>query len=223
VPTPARDFSGARALADLSLEDCAWLATQQGFAGRLAFDGTHFEWQRSIDLQPASVHADAGSLHWDADVLVERGRDVAYLEHWHRDAVCAAPPVGALAMRERTAQAMAIMVRVGAFFMFARDRSVAVPMHRTLSACVAAAPSCECARHLIDCEISFGQVQQGAFRITASSLPFRIGDSLDPRLEQGGMSTADRAYHGNAIVRHWQVLEHEGELDAVAAAPRMPA
>src|SRR5664279_1626421 len=64
-PMPVPDFPGVRSLADLSIDDCAWLAKQQGFAGHLGFDGGCFEWQRSIDFQPRKLHADAGSLHWD--------------------------------------------------------------------------------------------------------------------------------------------------------------
>src|SRR5262245_65035312 len=54
-PAPRPDFSHARALDDLTLEDCLWLAHQEGFAGHLGFDGTWFEWHREIDFQPRAA------------------------------------------------------------------------------------------------------------------------------------------------------------------------
>src|SRR5450631_1431310 len=99
-PTPLPGFPHALSINDLSMRDCACLATQQGFAGRLRFDGRHFEWARQIDFQPKSPIADAGSLEWQADVLVERGRDVDYIEHWHRDGAAATVPQGAVELRE---------------------------------------------------------------------------------------------------------------------------
>jgi len=74
-PASLPDFRHALSIDDLSMRDCACLATQQGFAGRLRFDGRHFEWARQIDFQPESRLADAGSLECQPDVLVERGRE----------------------------------------------------------------------------------------------------------------------------------------------------
>jgi hypothetical protein len=71
-PAALGDFSGRRDLADLTMDDCSRLAEQQGFAGRLTFDGTHFEWSRSIDFQPKALHVDAGSLCWEDGVRCSR-------------------------------------------------------------------------------------------------------------------------------------------------------
>ena len=48
------DFLHQRCLLDLTFEDCAQLALQEAFAGRLGFDGECFEWLRLIDFQPQS-------------------------------------------------------------------------------------------------------------------------------------------------------------------------
>src|SRR5208283_945727 len=74
-PHDLGEFPAAHCRDALSLPDCARLATQQAFAGTLAFDGTHFEWTRLIDYQPKSPTADAGSLVWHGDMLIEDGRD----------------------------------------------------------------------------------------------------------------------------------------------------
>jgi hypothetical protein len=93
-------FPDKRRLADLSRDECAVLARQEGFAGRLTFDGAHFEWVRDIDFQPPTLHADAAALWWEGGTLIERGRDVDYLEHWHRDASSRAPPTAAVSLRD---------------------------------------------------------------------------------------------------------------------------
>src|SRR5580700_5540438 len=76
------DFLQLRCLDDLSFPDLLQLARQEGFAGRLGFEGDCFEWRRLIDFQPRSLRADAGRLWWEDEILVEAGRDEAYVEHW---------------------------------------------------------------------------------------------------------------------------------------------
>ncbi len=196
-PSPIADFSAVRSLADLSQDHCRWLAGQQGFAGHFTFDGRHFEWMRSIDFQPKSPRADAGSLHWEAGVLVERGRDIDYREHWHRDCAASLEPSAAVALQDTHVGTRAILLRVGDAFMFARDRARPLPPRSTLSECVAAAPTLQEAAAMLDCEISFGAAARDGFRITASTLPFRIGDGLD-------------------LDGRWRIAEAEGDLDALS-------
>jgi hypothetical protein len=175
-PTPLPDFSHVRSREDLTLEDCEWLARQEGFAGHLGFDGRHFEWIREIDFQPPSPTADAGSLHWDGDVLIETGRDADYVEHWHRDPSLATTPASLTDLR-----AQSFLLRVGPNFMYVRDRGTPLDQgFRTLTEYIRAAPDLHHARDLIDCEISFGTVEESIQRITASTLPYRIGALLEP-------------------------------------------
>ena len=220
-PAPSPDFSGRRGLADISMDDCRALARQEGFAGHLTFDGTCFEWARQIDFQPKSPYSDAGSLWWDGNVLIERGRDVDYIEHWHRDASAILTPSAALMLRELDGNAKGTLLLVGSVFMFARDRAITAPAHKTLSECIDAAASLADARTLIDCEISFGRVQADAFRITASSLPYRIGDILEPQYSGRRLTTRDRGPAGAPLTRHWEITEIEGDLNTsgIAAQP----
>jgi len=217
------DFSRVRAVADLSIAQCAWLARQQGFAGHLTFDGSCFQWIRSIDYQPRAPGADAGSLRWDGEVLVETGRDVAYVEHWHRDAALPAVPAAALELRDADDNTAAALLRVGPLFMFARDRALLAAADRTLAECVAGAASLRQAQALVDCEISFGNVLAAGFRITASTLPHRVGDELDPLLRRERLTTSDRAATGTARMRHWSIVGAEGDLAALAPLARCSA
>lgn len=213
-PAELGDFSHRRSLADLSMDDCARLAEQQGFAGRISFDGTHFEWERLIDLQPKALYADAGSLWWEDGVLIEKGRDIAYTEHWHRDDSAAVQPCASLALCEKSDGINGRLLRVGSWFMYARDRAAALPEHTSLSECVSAAPTLSHARVLIDCEISFGLVTREGFLISASSLPYRAGDLLGQRLDDHTLITKDRDAYGSTRVRRWDITERQGELGA---------
>jgi hypothetical protein len=179
-PAPIPDFSHARTLEDLTYDDCVWLARQEGFAGYLSFDATHFEWHREIDFQPPSPSADAGRLEWEGDVLIETGRDADYIEHWHRDPSIPTTPADLVDLQGGAAKTRATLLRVGPHFMFARAR--ATSLHKgygSLAEYVAAAPDLAHARELIDCEISFGRVDESGLRITASTLPYRIGSLLE--------------------------------------------
>jgi hypothetical protein len=206
------DLSGVNALQQLSIGHCLWLAQQQGFAGQLGFDGTHYEWRRSIDFQPSAAGADAGSLCWQGEILVETGRDSAYVEHWHRDSSAPTLPAAAVTLRDADENTAAALLRVGPLFMFARDRAQPAAAGRTLHQCVAGAATLQQARALLDCEISFGNAQASGFLITASTLPWRIGALLDPRLQHGYLWTMDRAPNGAELRRRWQIVEREGEF-----------
>jgi allophanate hydrolase len=179
-PTPMPDFSHARSLEDLTFDDCAWLARQEGFAGYLHFDGEYFEWVREIDFQPRSPSADAGSLRWEGGVLIETGRDADYIEHWHRDPSIPTTPADTVALQGAAHKTRATLLRVGPHFMFARARATSLEKsYGSLAEYVAAAPDLAHARELIDCEISFGEVAESGLRITASTLPYRIGALME--------------------------------------------
>jgi hypothetical protein len=217
-PAGLPGFSHARGLADLSREDCTKLAAQEGFAGRFLFDGAHFEWARMIDYQPQAVYSDVGSLWWDGDVLIEKGRDIAYIEHWHRDPQLAVAPVAALSLQDAATGARGALLRVGERFMFARDRLVKPAPELTLLECVNAAASTAEAQALVNCEISFGSVSAEGFRITASTLPYRAGDYLQQHFGADMFTTMDRAANGDAVTRDWDIVSTEGELAALRPA-----
>jgi hypothetical protein len=197
-PQPMADFSHARCLRDLSSEDCVKLAEQQGFAGHLTFDGNHFEWGRMIDFQPQGAFADIGSLHFENQVLIEKGRDADYLEHWHRDAAEATSPAGALLLREARLGTAALLIGVGEHYIFARARAVALPPHTSLRECMLAAGSLEEAHALLDCEISLCSLTPEGPAVSSSTLPFRVGQLL-----RAGLSGS------------WQIMDGEGDCAAM--------
>jgi hypothetical protein len=214
-PVLPSSLSKKRGLLDISIEDCAALARQEGFAGYFTYDGSHFEWARHIDFQSKPLYSDVGSLWWENNILIERGRDVDYIEHWHRDDPSVLVTIAAITMRQADSGTKASLLRVGGNFMFARDRSIIPPVDKTLSECVAEASSLKEAQALIDCEISFGTVSAAGFVITASSLPYRIGDCLDPRNSGDFLTTLDRSPTGAAMLCGWKIIECEGDPTAI--------
>ncbi len=203
-PAGRPDFTHVRALADLTAADCAWLATQQGFAGVLRQEGGFFEWVREIDFQPPAG-PDSGRLFWQGEVMVETGRYADYLEHWHRDERLPRLPCGAARLRDPADGKAALLVRVGDVFMLARARAADLRSATTLAEAVAGAASLAAAQALLDCEISFGRVEGGLWRIARSTLPFREGEVLAAQFAGGAGLQMDGAA--------WQITTMEGDLD----------
>lgn len=210
-PASLPDFSHAGCLNELTMADCRALATQEGFAGVFSHLGGWFEWARMIDFQPKSLYADVGSLCWKGNGLVEEGRDVAYTEHWHRPVPADDGPAYGLSLLDAVSGTRGCLVRVGETFMIARDRHGGLPPHRSLAECVGEVATLAEARALLDCEISLGSVADGRFRIVESSLPYRVGDCLAPRREDGSVRTSDRDPDGRMFERKWTPVLEEGD------------
>jgi hypothetical protein len=204
----------------LTRDQIQWLATQDGFAGRLKFDGTYFEWQRAIDYQPASPSADAGKLWFEEGRMIEEGRDVPYIEHWHRAEQLADVPSGALQLAELETETKGFLVRSGELFMVARDRAVPLPRGGTLLDLVTGA-SLEQARVMVDCEISFGRIGPAGWIIERSSLPYRDGANLWPAMSgrDNRLTTADVTTDGAPLMRAWRMTDSEGDLALPGGLP----
>jgi hypothetical protein len=209
------DFLQLRCLNDLTPEDCAQLALQEGFAGRFGSDGDCFEWLRLIDFQPRGGLADAGRLWWDEEILMEAGRDVPYVEHWMRDPTVVTRPLAALRLRDRETGVTALAVQLGTVFMFARDRAVALTAGSSLVDCAAGADSLAQARAMLDCEITLGSAGMGPNVILASTHPWRVAERFQLRCTDSTVETLDTDSAGKALRRQWEVLEAEGDPGAV--------
>lgn len=217
-PLGRPDFTPVRSLADVGEPQIDWMVRQEGFAGRLGFDGVYFEWGRDIDLQPKGVYSDCGRLWYENDYVVEEGRDIPYIEHWHHrldgdESLC-----GAMRLESPDDGRIGFIARVGDMFMYARGRGIAMPDLPDLGSCVQVAASRTERLHLLDCEISFGHVLAGQWRIEHSSLPFREGAALAPQSAGRQLLQAtDIDIDGRAFVRHWRIVESEGEMPGIVA------
>ncbi|MDR3500202.1 MAG: hypothetical protein P4L72_13360 [Parvibaculum sp.] len=208
-------LAGATHLRQLSPDDLDWLSLQEGFAGELHYAQGFFEWRREIDFQPQAVYSDMGRLWFEKGMMIEEGKDIAYIEHWHSEMLDRLP-FCALRLDDAEAGCRGYIVRRGPLFMYARARSAAVPPNVHLRDCVAGAESLEAAQDFVDCEISQGVVTSAGWIIQRSSLPYREGRCLQPVLPPVGGSrlvTSDVGPNGAALVRHWEVLDMQGRLE----------
>ena len=205
-PADAPSFDGVSCLNDLQPSHLGWLALQEGFAGRFVRAGSAFEWHRAVDFQCPSANTDAGYLEFSDGTLVEQGRDIPYIEHWHRASPAGWPHV-AMEMRDQHGRA-GFLVRAGAIFMYVRDREVVLPHGGALKDLVGAATP-EAARSLIDCEISVGSRYGSAWIIERSSLPYRVGADLALSFSTDRQSFAvnDVSADGETRLRHWTVID----------------
>lgn len=201
-------FDDVACLNDLQPDHFKWLARQEGFAGRFASAGDAFEWHRMIDYQCATDTADAGYLSFSDGVLVEQGRDIPYLEHWHRTSSRTLPHFAARLQDQKGIEGF--LVQVGDVFMYARNRAVALPRGGSLADLVSGSSPKE-ARTLLDCEISLGRVRDGSWLIDRSSLPFRVNADLAPSfsIDSESISIADITGAGKASVRNWKIVDLE--------------
>jgi len=220
-PTSRPSFIGLNCLRDLNRPHIEWLAGQDGFAGEIHCDGRFFEWRREIDLQPPAAYPDAGSLRFDGDIMVEEGREVPYVEHWHR-AVRGAEPGAGFRLREVSTGCRSIVVRRGDLFMYARARPGRSLAGGRLIDWVDRTSDLTLAQDLVDCEISYGRIESGGWLIERSSLPYRENQWLGLSACESGpgkIRTADVAPTGGFLCRSWEITNAQGTVGDVLQGP----
>jgi hypothetical protein len=200
----------AACLRELDFPMLSFLARQEGFFGKLAVGSSIGHWHRAFDYQPATGREDRGQLAFEDDVLIERGVEAPYIEHWVREPYT--EDVMALSLTADARPRTGCLVLAGDAFMYARSRSVTLPHGADLTACLKTVGSLEQAQDLFDCEISFGRVRDQQWHIERSNLPFREGHRLRPDIETGTGSLVvdDIAADGSSIRRAWQIVSYEG-------------
>jgi hypothetical protein len=208
-PRPvAYERAAAPPLRALSLAEVLSLADQEGFAGTLVpHPDASFEWQRQIDFQPYSGRADRGFLKPVGSMMVETGYADSYTEHWHRSDRTNVP-CAAVALQALGTGCLALIVRAGRDFMFARDRATTLSAGH-LRDHIAKAVSLEAAQDLVDCEISLGALTTDGWRIDRSTLPHRVGRLLAPQIASWGLATADADPWGRPIMRRWAITAQD--------------
>lgn len=172
IPAGGPDLSGVSGFADLPAEGAAFLARQEGFAGRLHAAPPDARWDRTIDFSPLAGPPDEGRLARAGRMMVEHGRHVAYTEHWWQDTPETAGDTEVLVDEPRR-----IAVRAGPVLMLAQERRPAPPPRGALARLVAAAAPDDWPA-LLDCEISLAHREGTEWRIAHSTLPWREGAAL---------------------------------------------
>jgi hypothetical protein len=203
-----RPASNVACLRDLDRTMLQLMARQEGFFGRFSVADEVGQWQRTFDYQPDTGVADRGTLVFEDGILVERGIDLSYVEHWSRIDSGEGMTL-ALATEQGTP---GCLVGTRDSFIYARGRVAAPPLGGTLAQLVDGAASLQAAQDLFDCEISFGRRRGSDWHIERSSHCFREGASLAPVFdERAGTLTVAGLTPEGARVRHtWRVVAQEG-------------
>lgn len=193
-PAGRPHFDGPDRLTEAQL---AWLARQEGFAGELVQDGEFVEWRRALDFQPPSGSLDSARLWFDNTTLVEEGRHAPYVERW--EPLPAAPSRCDASARLRYGGRDAALVRCDDRFMLMVGRPAPLPPGTSLLN----------ARLLIECEISLGVVSDEGWMIERSTLPWREGRVLRPRL------VGSQRWIGDGPA--WEIVDADGNVGGLAA------
>ncbi len=104
-----------------------------------------------------------------------------------------------------------MLVRLGSWFCYARDRSVPLPTPLVpLVEQVRGAADRARAAVLLDCEVSIGRVRADRREIADSTLPHRVGAQLQPEPNRTaphrtgeGLRISDTDPHGRPRPRDW--------------------
>ena len=218
-PPDLAGMVSARCLVELSPAEALALAAQEAFAGRFVLSGDEAEWQRGIDFRPCPL-GDRGRLEDHGDLLIEHGIEADYIEYWQREPQTATGTSGSALFRSEGDGCIAILVRQGNRFGYARDRQRPLERHEVLAELLRDA-SPEAARDLIDCEVSLGTVTAGGWRIDRSTLPWRKGARLiaaNSQIGEDRLIVEDADAEGAPVPRAMRLLECHGSLGDGAMA-----
>ena len=164
LPVGRPDFYGVRQLAECSAEQLEWLRQQQGFAGVTQVDTSAnpeiCSWHRVVDFQLPSATADAGTMAFEPDVLIEKGVHAAYLEHWHK---LPDSDQGFSVLRTSAlSEPLRMLLVAGSYVMRVREHQSGWGSDAALAA-------------ILDFEISFGVREADGWRVLHSTLPWLEG------------------------------------------------
>lgn len=133
-----------------------------------------------VAFQPVSAYPEPGLLSWNDDgtVMKERAPSGAYVEEWHRVPNTDGP------LRHQVRADGRQLYRAGDTAVIVRDRPTPVPRQARLDELIAeAGDNVAAVRALVDCEFSVATRQSdGHFHVEASTLPWRIGGTVDVHL-----------------------------------------
>jgi hypothetical protein len=155
-------------------------------------------------------------------MMVEEGRDIPYIEHWHRVGRRVIPGAG-VRLRDVSSGLVGVIVRSGDFFMYARQRPGGTTVTGRLIDGVKHAADLTAAQDCVDCEISYGQIDSTGWRIERSSLPYKENQLLEPTQDESGqkhLRTADVRPGGGSHSRMWEIADVQGSVDDVLGGPQ---
>lgn len=218
IPANRPDFSGKSSLSEFSQDELLWLAGQKGIAGSCFVEGNMLHRRRQIDYQSSRGKANERNMSFENGVLLETLPNSTEHLAWRKISETGAESI-ALRFQDETditdisGQRKGLLLVVGDYFMYVRDRGYFVPQSESLGTLS------ECREYsqqqlveLLDFEISFGLRSAGKmpWEIQYSTLPFREGKPLmaaggieSLAKNGGGMQKVNR--NGKSVLRRWSV------------------
>jgi len=186
IPADRPAFKDKKSLLDFSLSELQQLARQKGFAGETSVIGNSCLWLRHIDFQPPGFGHDIGNMEFSGTQILETGIAGNYSEIWERLPDSQGATYAFQFEEENSAYPTykpqsGILVVSGDYFIFARDRVIALPQSLSLETLLIEKKFTQPQLiELLDFEVSFGRVANGniPWEIQLSTLPFREGNSL---------------------------------------------
>ena len=176
IPKDRPDTTGAASFADLSDDQLAALARQNGFAGYTTVDGVNATCHHELDFQPSGGESDIGRIEPDGEgKMLEHALDDSYVESWSaigRDG--GKFFVVKVARGDRVDQLLAV---AGEHFVYARARATPLPAADSIADAIAKNhPTRDTIIAYLDCEISYGTVP--GWHVELSTLPWQEGKRL---------------------------------------------
>jgi hypothetical protein len=183
IPDARPDFSKVKHLADCSLEQLRWLATQQGFTGITHINGNTCQWVRDYDFQPSNDQRDIGEMTFESDdIVVETGVDTEYREVWERvmNSYINLSVHHVNGIDRHGNKTPARLLTANHSFAYVRTRSVALPKaSNMLEAIDSNKPNKDLLLDWLDFEISFGEIiDRHHGQIKHSTFPFKEGEVM---------------------------------------------
>ena len=222
IPADRPAFKDKKSLLDFSLSELQQLAGQKGFAGETSVIGNSCLWLRHIDYQPPGNGHDIGNMEFSGTQILETGIANNYTEIWER-LPGSQGATYAFRFKEENSAYQAykpqsgILVVSGDYFIFARDRVIALPQSLSLDTLLNERKFTQPQLiELLDFEISFGRVANGniPWEIQLSTLPFREGNPLITASTWAAITQAkseyiqhDKSWNGT-ITRRWLPVAH---------------
>ena len=180
IPNERPKFRHTTSFADLTDQELRMLAQQEGFSGHTTIDGAIATWHHDIDFQPPDGTDDVGRLELIAHGrMFEHALDDSYVESWRS---LTNGKGHFLAVRtERSGRPQRMLLVVGDYFLFVRNRTHDLPVAQSLEALIdVTTPSRARLIEYLDCEFSTGRVRKGSmpWEVQHSTLPWREGHRL---------------------------------------------
>ncbi len=130
---------------------------------------------QGINFQPVSAFPEPGLMTWNADgtVMMEHAPSGAYVEEWRLVPGSREPLLV-------TQHESGTIYRAGSIAVFVRDRAIPIPRLARLAELVDEYwEDRTMIEALLDCEFSVAELNDGEWRVTASTLPWRQGNVLN--------------------------------------------